>query len=442
MSEIERKICIKFLKAIGFNVGSKIWIRASWNHQYVAAPPSWKTYQRDDKKIYCQYVFCGYITDLGFTLTRCVYGGRNPSGNTIWKPTAKTHNDGFKLAQNLSKIGATVCFYPNQPTIGISNAQVMSCHSIFYEIDNFSVFYQQSAIENLKQRTGLTPAAVVYTGGKSLHVYFRSSQPLTPEQWLLLNRKLTIIQSSDPAICNLARAMRLPGLYRYKVVNGVLCSPVPITLEQCSECQYSPNLIDKLLDSTELFPYGLEEARWRKWVQLFHKEQAGEDVNPEDALNHSEWNQPVIYFRSKRRNYPRIEVSCQSLKKTRKLRNSLLIPLSICLTHDDRNLLSKGSYLGNRNNCGYKLARNLLGTASLLNEKGIAYFPNPYDLFKQYSSRCNPPIDENERETIWKSASSKPAYPSRDYASIIKSIRQWKRYHLPANIRSSLTIAS
>lgn len=79
----------------------------------------------------------------------------------------------------------------------------------------------------------------------------------------------------------------------------------------------------------------------------------------------------------------------------------------------------------NRNNWGYKLARNLLGTASLLDEQGINYFPTPYKLFKQYSNRCNPPVDNDERERIWKSACSKPAYPSRDYYSILGSIRQW-----------------
>ncbi|SKB13739.1 hypothetical protein PL11201_530069 [Planktothrix sp. PCC 11201] len=97
----------------------------------------------------------------------------------------------------------------------------------------------------------------------------------------------------------------------------------------------------------------------------------------------------------------------------------------ICLTQDDRTLITQGGYLGNRNNQGYKLARNLLGTASLLDEQGINYFPTPYKLFNQYSNRCNPTLDDNEREMIWKSACSKPAYPSRDYYSILGSIRQW-----------------
>ncbi|MBD2484008.1 hypothetical protein [Planktothrix sp. FACHB-1365] len=428
MSESKRKSCIKFLQTIGFNLGSKIWIRASWNYPDILAPYRWKTYLRGDRKFYCQYIFCGEVTNFGFSLTRCCYGGRDQKGNTIWQPTTKIYEDGFKLAQNLSKIGATVCFYPNQPTVGISNAHVINCHSIFYEIDNLSVFYQQQAIENLKQKTGLTPSAVVYTGGKSLHVYFRASEPLTPKQWLLLNRKLTIIQASDPAICNLARAMRLPGLYRCKVVNGTLSSPVPITLEQCLGTQYSPKLINKLLNSTGLFPYGLEEPRWRKWVQFFHKQQAGDPVNPEEVLKNKIENKSVIDSRVNRCKYTRIKASYKSISKTPKLLKlgtQLSIPLLICLTQDDRTLITQGGYLGNRNNWGYKLARNLLGTASLLDEQGKNYFPTPYKLFKQYSNRCNPSVDDNERERIWKSACSKPAYSSRNYYSILGSIKQW-----------------
>ncbi|MGL5132584.1 MAG: hypothetical protein ACRC78_08655, partial [Planktothrix sp.] len=95
MSESKRKSCIKFLKAIGFKLGSKIWIRASWNYPDIPAPYRWKTYLREDKKFYCQYIFCGEITNFGFALTRCCYGGRDQTGNTIWQPTTKIYEDGF-----------------------------------------------------------------------------------------------------------------------------------------------------------------------------------------------------------------------------------------------------------------------------------------------------------------------------------------------------------
>ena len=52
-------------------------------------------------------------------------------------------------------------------------------------------------------------------------------------EWLYLNRQLTIIQNADPAICNLARSMRLPGMVRRRVVDGILSATIPITLVVC-----------------------------------------------------------------------------------------------------------------------------------------------------------------------------------------------------------------
>ncbi|MCC5631991.1 hypothetical protein LC613_30355 [Nostoc sphaeroides CHAB 2801] len=60
------------------------------------------------------------------------------------------------------------------------------------------------------------------------------------------------------------------------------------------------------------------------------------------------------------------------------------VPLSICLTLSDRTLLTYGEFEGNRNNAGYKLARNLLGTSNLLTRNRIAYHPEPRQLFDRY----------------------------------------------------------
>ena len=436
MSDRARKTAIRFLKTIGFAIGTRIWIRASWDHKTELAPSSWRKYHINNKTIYCQYIFCGRITRKGFSLTKCTYGGRDKYGNTIWKQSTKKHTDGFAHVFKLSRIGATISFYPNQPTRGISNDHVKSCQTIFYEIDHLPLENQWDALQQLKQKTKLEPAAVVFTGGKSLHCYFRAETALTPEQWLVLNRKLAITQTSDPAICNLARAMRLPGLFRRRIVDGVLSKPIPITVEQWSNCQYSPEQLENALDSTGLFPYGLSDERWRKWVHLLRKKHNGEDVNPSSVLLLKELHPGVpnerLLCKSKRRTMQRLYRQNSTSLPLKQLRGSAeTIPLSICLTQSDQTLIKQGDSQGNRNNSGYKLARNLLGTSAALEEQGIAYYPAPQSLFRQYCKRCNPPLDAEEALSIWQSANSKPAHPTRDGASIVRSIKWWRsQYNL------------
>jgi hypothetical protein len=136
MSNYPRKTAIRFLKTIGFAIGTRIWIRACWDHKTEPAPSSWRKYRINNKTVYCQYIFCGKMTRKGFSLTKCTYGGRNKYGNTIWKQSTKKHTDGFAHVFKLSRIGATISFYPNQPTRSICNAHVKSCQTLFYEIDN------------------------------------------------------------------------------------------------------------------------------------------------------------------------------------------------------------------------------------------------------------------------------------------------------------------
>ena len=84
---------------------------------------------------------------------------------------------------------------------------------------------------------------------------------------------------------------------------------------------------------------------------------------------------------------------------------------------------------------GYKLARNLLGTANLLDEEGIAYYPDPQRLFQRYCDRCTPPLDLDEADAIWQSANKTPAYASRSLDSIALSIQHWQILNQPRKPR-------
>ncbi|MEA5623899.1 hypothetical protein [Nostoc sp. UHCC 0251] len=421
-----RQTTIKFLRQIGFTTGTKIWLRISWDLPTEMIPKNWNHYCRNDQFVYSHYILCGKITQQGFQLYCCTYGGRDKQGNTCWRLTPKRYADGWALAFKMSYLGATVSFYPNQPDKGISNQHVSQCQCLFYEIDDLALNEQRQAVDWLKDEINLEPAAVVYTGGKSLHVYFKCSHFLNPAEWLYLNRQLTIIQNADPAICNLARSMRLPGMVRRRVVDGILSATIPITLEHWSNCQYNLEELETAFDSTALFPYELSEQRWRKWVQLLTKAKNGEVIDPQAALLQPSVTVPrsTLHCRRGAVTQATTRDNCSSLKQLRA--SGVSVPLSICLTLSDRILLTYGESEGNRNNSGYKLARNLLGTSNLLTRHRIVYHPEPRQLFDQYCDRCTPPLEPTEADTIWHSANKTTAFASRDFGSIVMSIRKWK----------------
>jgi hypothetical protein len=421
-----RQTTIKFLRQIGFTTGTKIWLRISWDLPTEMIPKNWNHYCRNDQFVYSHYILCGKITQQGFQLYCCTKGGRDKKGNTCWRLTPKRYADGWALAFKMSYLGATVSFYPNQPDKGISNHHVSQCQCLFYEIDDLALSEQRQAVAWLKDEINLEPAAVVYTGGKSLHVYFKCSHSLNPAEWLYLNRQLTIIQNADPAICNLARSMRLPGMLRRRVVDGILSSTIPITLEHWSNCQYNVEELETAFDSTALFPYELSEQRWRKWVQLLTRAKNGEVIDPQTALlQHSiTAPRPTLHCRRGTVTQATTRDNRSSLKQLRA--SGVSVPLSICLTLSDRILLTYGEFEGNRNNSGYRLARNLLGTSNLLTRNRIAYYPQPRQLFDRYCDRCTPTLESTEADTIWHSANKTTAFASRDFGSIVMSIRKWK----------------
>ena len=421
-----RQMTIQFLRHIGFVLGAKIWLRISWDLPVAIIPDNWNCYWKNNQLIYSHYIFCGSITPQGFTLYCCTQGGRDRQGNTCWQLAPKHYADGWALAFKFSYLGATVSFYPNQPDKGISNSHVRQCQCLFYEIDDLPLANQYIVLEEFKHATGLEPAAVAYTGGKSLHVYFRCTIGLSLENWICLNRKLAIAQNADPSICNLARSMRLPGMVRREVVDGGLGGARATTLEGYSTFRYDPEILEAALDSTGLFPYGLSDQRWRKWLQLVHLAKMNDSVDPHSALTQP----PVPGSRSIVLKHRRVRTSRAKRDKHLSLKqhrvSGISIPLTVCLTKSDRALLRYGERSGNRNNAGYKLARNLLGTSDLLTRHRIIHHPDPHQLFKRYCDRCTPPLSDAEASTIWQSANKIPALASRALDSILTSVDQWQ----------------
>jgi hypothetical protein len=63
------------------------------------------------------------------------------------------------------------------------------------------------------------------------------------------------------------------------------------------------------------------------------------------------------------------------------------VPLELCLTRENRDLIQNGNLEGARNDKGYALAANLIATADYLSSIGQRYEGQPEQLFEDY---CRP----------------------------------------------------
>lgn len=173
--------------------------------------------------------------------------------------------NGFSKISQLADEGNELFLIPNYFPLNPSNANgigadfISHAPALFAEIDDLTIPQQWEKIKQLEDKLGLAPSLVVSSGGKSLHIYFRLTTPLTDlEHWKQLQRKLICTLGSDPAIANPNREMRLAGVERKS--KGSFQS-----LELERDRAYSPNEIEGILDSTGKFPYGLDDDRFRRW---------------------------------------------------------------------------------------------------------------------------------------------------------------------------------
>jgi len=94
---------------------------------------------------------------------------------------------------------------------GVSAKDVIRCTSVFVEWDDRPIEWQVQAWQEL----GLPePTAMVKTGGKSVHCYWRLIEPMAPDEWRVLQCRLIDYAQSDPNCKDPSRMMRLPG-FRY-----------------------------------------------------------------------------------------------------------------------------------------------------------------------------------------------------------------------------------
>ena len=80
------------------------------------------------------------------------------------------------------------------------------------------------------------------------------------------------------------------------------------------------------------------------------------------------------------------------------------IPLVKCIAPKHRDLIESGEGEGGRDNAGIAVSMDLIGTERYLRRIGQRFDGDARSLFKDFCSRCNPPLTKKDVERIWKSA--------------------------------------
>lgn len=88
------------------------------------------------------------------------------------------------------------------------DADITDIPALFVEWDNKPLEWQKTAWIELRLPE---PSLQVFTGGKSIHSYWLLNEPMAPEAWCELIKRLIEHCGADPANKNPSRLMRLPG---------------------------------------------------------------------------------------------------------------------------------------------------------------------------------------------------------------------------------------
>jgi hypothetical protein len=104
-----------------------------------------------------------------------------------------------------------------RPSGAVWEGDITSCPAVFAEWDDKPIEWQLNAWRVL----GLPePSVMVLSGGKSVHCYWRLTEPMAPDQWRVLQSRLVDHCGSDQKCKDPCRVMRLPGFqYINKTTN-------------------------------------------------------------------------------------------------------------------------------------------------------------------------------------------------------------------------------
>ncbi|NER26440.1 MAG: hypothetical protein F6J89_02135 [Symploca sp. SIO1C4] len=315
---------------------------------------------------------------------------RHPEdGNKVWQLTGKSYHNGNSYYQRLAAEGDQIFVIPNLAVNGIRAKDITECRFCFVESDDGTIDEQWQKLVNFVNQTGLTPRLVVFSGGKSLHIYWELLGGTSTEDWQKLQRKLILIFHSDPQIANPNREMRLAGVQR---------GDKQVTIEFTSPHKYSAQALESKLDQLGIFPHGLSYERWTLARRAFYGKGKidNRSLQQREAQLREVLSKPEPELFPPPQHFPTIHNPIYV--------SGGAVPLEACLG-GYQELVSGGAAQGTRNNTGFTLACNLIAIENTLQSLGENYTGNAQQLFEQYCQNCSPALDSIEAQRIWQSAS-------------------------------------
>ncbi|BAY15641.1 hypothetical protein NIES21_14590 [Anabaenopsis circularis NIES-21] len=401
-----RQAALIQLEKHGYKVGDEFWVKVNNNIP-----------------VKCR------VTKDGFTAQACEKrldesnnAIKDPKGGSVWDTKGGIWNDGYNYILKQTQKGKDAFIIPNHCQGGISANHATKFQLIFFEVDDRSIDEQWKLLNELANNYGIVPYMVVFSGGKSLHVYYKLNREISPETWQRLQRKCIILFKSDRSIQNPNREMRFSGFPRGS-------NNSEQTLDFVSDYEYSPEDFEASLDASGKFPHGLSPDRWHEWK--------GKSGKGELALTMSDEE----FYRQKtpsKRKDSSDEINSIELEDY----DGPIKPLEAYLRSDDRYYLLNGIGEGERNSIGFTLACGLLGAAAALKRLGINFIGDPYKSLCDYCDRCSPTLDDCERDQVWASADSREresALPDESLIAIATGQRFKNNDFEPINL-NKLTI--
>jgi hypothetical protein len=263
---------------------------------------------------------------------------------------------------------------------GHKNVDVTVGRAIFIEHDRLPKDVQRDLWKDLKLPE---PTFQVDTGGKSIHSYWVFVKAIVAGKWYKLQTDLLEFGDGDRSIKNPSRVMRLAGCWH--ISHDEDGNPIynQSKIISCSEKTYTYEELREIIPSSV-----------KSTSSSAHQKSTKKDGNGQ---------KPPL-----------------STEK---------VPLYQFLTKDDRKLIDVGAVNGTRNDSGAKLARNIIGTSERLNQLGISFTEDPYQLFLDYCNRCPSEDGWNEREweNIWKSAIATNPTPSLTDEALNNCAFAWQK---------------
>ena len=213
---------------------------------------------------YAQNSAQNFNFDIGQALAWAELLGKDPSGADTRIRAVRRGEGAIKgtLAEDCEKIpgwqveGRNIYAVPNGG--GDTADSIGDCVGLFAEWDHLTLAEQM----DLPAQLGLpSPTFSLFTGGKSLHVYWVFEQPIEVARWRPLMQRLINHCGSDPAVKDPSRCMRLPGAWYIRKDGqvGFKSALLDITGDR-----FTPELFEELLPPLPERPRHIPKSLYRK----------------------------------------------------------------------------------------------------------------------------------------------------------------------------------